>query len=317
MYLRLTGAALLLFMFCLPVAAEPIRVRISSSAQAGSPIAQATDYLSKLIEERSGGRILIKGQAANVENPLEQLANKQSELGLLDKNQLSRSQPQLQIFNLLFLFEGQRHLYRVLDSDLGEKLLAAPEAADLINLSFWDEGFSQLAAQQPLLDPTQVNGLTITVSSQQAGAKQYATLGATPLSPGSAGQSAVLETSLAQLGETASNQYPHLILSSQAVNGKLLVASRAFWQQLPRDLQVIVVGAVKDATRYARELSLEREDQLLKQLAESSTLKAYRLTPQQKKHWQNQLHSIYPQIVTASELKLVELIIEQKSAAAQ
>jgi C4-dicarboxylate-binding protein DctP len=316
MYLRLLGAVLLLLAACLPVAAESIQIGISSSARPESPLALATDYLGKLIEERSGGRIRISAHAAKMTKPFDPSSRLQTELGLLDKKLLSRRQPRLQIFDLLFLFAGRQHLYQVLDSPLGAQILTAPDTDNLVNLSFWDEGFRQLAGEQLLVDPAQLDGMTLKVTDQQAAARQYAALGALPLVAGSTANGVAREISLARLSEPVSERFRHLTLSDQAVDGKLLVVKRDFWQQLPRDLQVIITGAVKDATRYARELSLEQEKKLLEQLTKTAERRTHRLTPQQKKQWQNQLRGIYPKIVAADELQLVELIMEQSSTAA-
>lgn len=318
MYSRILVTVLLLLLLFLsaPVAAGPIQIRLHTSAASGTPLELASRYLGKLIGERSGGRIRIEivTSAQSDRQYLQWLSSQQIQLSLRKRVLLNKSL--LQLFDLPFLFQDRQHLYQVLDSALGEKLFATTMSKGFKTLAFWDMGFRQLLAGQALLTPQQAAGVKIAMPAGRITAEQFRAINLEPFPEESERQNLdARDTTLEQLNELVTDPgLSDLTLSHHVVSGELLLVNKLFWDKLPRDLQVIIAGAVKDATRYARELSTQQEEKILETIRLSGAVNIHRLTAAQRNRWRRKLISIYSQSVGSDILQLAEMVLAASPA---
>ncbi len=289
MHLKIIRMALLLLLLTVPAHAEPRVIKLSSPTDLEDSLAPAKRYLGKLIEERSGGRIRVEMTThPRVESTghLQRLLESQVELSLCSIELLSDHLPLLDLFELPFLFQGRQHLYAVLESKLSEKIFITTEASGFQALALWDRGFRQLLAAQPLPSALQGKALRLTAGGR---------LTSEPVPQPAAEQASrakILDVELQELSQLPDiEHYSDLSLSGHAVSGELLLANQSFWQQLPRDLQVIIASAIEDATRYARELSLQQEEEQLKSIATAGRLHIHLVPPAQRAQWRQQLRT--------------------------
>lgn len=113
---------------------------------------QAVDYpttkgayrFAELVEERTGGRIQILVQPG-AELGAEKDVLKQMQYGGIDFARISLSQisellPEMNVLQLPYLYENSKHMWKVLDGEIGDRFLAMTDDCDLIGLSWYDAG---------------------------------------------------------------------------------------------------------------------------------------------------------------------------------
>ena len=295
---------MLLLVFTAPGLAQPINIKIQS-AISNSVESRAIDYLIKLIVERSNGRVQIQ-RLPDSDDVTEHKAilEQQIQMGLLNSASLRQELPLLELFELPFLYTDRQQLHNILDSDIGRQILQSVSRQGLKPLCFWDESFLQLAADRGLMSPQQVSGLSF--SNRQSPLDKIFT--GVERDTGSAEE--VFEVSL---GKLAAGQFEppvtDLTLSNHAATGALLLVNQDFWGKLPDDLKVIISGAVKDTTTYARELISEADRLALQKLEKSGRYRLHRLTPEQWSAWQKGVMQIYRQQFNSKELQFIEIIL--------
>uniref|UniRef100_UPI00186624F4 TRAP transporter substrate-binding protein n=1 Tax=Microbulbifer hainanensis TaxID=2735675 RepID=UPI00186624F4 len=152
---------------------------------------RAMVFMDKRLRELSGNTMRIDiypgGQLGSERELIELL-----QIGSLAMTKVSASPmegfvPELKVFNLPYVFRDKDHYWKVLQSDVGHRLLLAGESARLRGLGYYDAGSrSFYANDKPIRTPADLNGLKIRVQNSQTAIKMVNTLGgaATPVSWG-------------------------------------------------------------------------------------------------------------------------------------
>lgn len=165
-----------------PATATELRIRFSHVVRPETPKGKASQYFKRLVEQRSGNRVLIEifpeGRLANDHEVLQELRANRIQMAAPSLSKLTSFDPQLQLFDLPFLFQNDAHLRRVVDGEVGRSLLAGASREGLVALGFWDNGFKQLTANRPLLRPEDVTGLRMRIEGSNVQKTQFAQLGA-------------------------------------------------------------------------------------------------------------------------------------------
>jgi C4-dicarboxylate-binding protein DctP len=297
----------LLFIITPPLQAKPLIIKFSHVVAKDTPKGKSAEFFKQRIEERSAGRIKVKiypdatlyGDRA----ALMALQSNNIQLAAPSFSKFSDYSPQLQLFDLPFLFRDTAHLHSVLDGEVGSKLLQETSIRGLHVLAFWDNGFKQISANRPLIKPEDAKALKFRIMSSRVLEAQFRTLGANPqVLPFSEVYSALQQGVVAGQENTLSNIYTkrfHLVQSDLTISnhgylGYLLVTNDIFWRKLPDDLKQIFSEVVTETTTFARNIAAQVNDDYLKKIEASGKIRIHHLTPAQRKAWQKKMRSIYP-----------------------
>ena len=109
--------------------AKPLTIKFSHVVAKDTPKGKAAEFFKQRIEERSEGRIKVKiypnatlyGDRA----ALKALQSNSIQLAAPSFAKFTDHSPQLQLFDLPFLFRDTAHLHQVLDGEVGSSLLQA------------------------------------------------------------------------------------------------------------------------------------------------------------------------------------------------
>jgi len=290
-----------------PLHAKPITIKFSHVVAKDTPKGQAAAFLKQRLEKRSSGRIRVKIY------PNATLYGDRAALAALQSNEIQLAapsfakfidySPQLQLFDLPFLFHDTKHLHRVLDGEVGQALLTLASKGTLRALSFWDNGFKQLTANRPLITPDDAKALKFRIMSSEVLQAQFRAIGANPqILPFSEVYSALQQGVVAGQENTLSNIYTkrfHLVQSDLTISnhgylGYLLVTNDIFWNKLPDDLKQIFSDVIVETTLFARQIAAQVKNDYLAKIESSATIKIHHLTPDQRALWQKKMLSIYP-----------------------
>ncbi len=323
---KIVTLALTLSLFAVSATlAEPVSIKFSQIENRNTPRGKASEYFKRLVEQRSNKRIKVEFYAANglldESKELDELKSNWIQMSAPSWTRLTDINPQLLLFDLPFLFADTEHLHRVLDGTIGKEILAKTSREGLVALAFWDNGSKQLTANRPLILPQDAAGLKFGLTGSEVDREQFRILGAS-------GQVTPLEQRYETLkkGEidgqesTLSDVYnqelyrvqSNLTLSNHGYLGYLVMTNSHFWDQLPKDLKVIILGAIRDAGEYSRELAVQLHNDTLEKIRSTRTIRVRQLTATEKELWKNRLQHIYPAFYGKVGRKLITDIAKEE-----
>lgn len=299
--------------------AKPVIIKFSHVVAVNTPKGQAAEYFKKLVEERSGGTIKVEvypnASLYDDQIALEALSMNACQMAAPSFSKFTSFVPQLQLFDLPFLFNDADHLHAVLEGDVGKKLLSMVAKRGLVGLGYWDNGFKQLSANRPLLAPSDAAGLKFRIMSSKVLEAQFKALSATPqVLPFSEVYSALQQGVVDAAENPLSNFYTkkfyevqkNLTLSNHGYLGYMVVTNKIFWKKLSDQQREIVTQALKEATDYGNKLAMEMDVRYLEDVKNAGTTKVHELTREQRSAWKEKMKSIYPEFYDVIGKDLIE-----------
>jgi tripartite ATP-independent transporter DctP family solute receptor len=181
--------------------------------------------------------------------------------------------PELNIFDLPFLFRDYEHAYKVLDGPIGADFLRLLEQHDMKPIGILELGFRNLTnSKRPVRVPEDVKGLRIRTTPNPAHIQAFKLLGANPipmpitevylaLSTGTVdGQ----ENPTAQIEEQKFYEVQkYLSLTYHAYTSSIAVMNLKKFQALKPEQQKALQEAMQEARDWGRRLNRELDDKAL------------------------------------------------------
>jgi tripartite ATP-independent transporter DctP family solute receptor len=255
-------------------------VKVCVPTVPGEPPTIAMKRFAKMVEERSNGRIkfevYVGGALGNDRDLIEGLQLGTVQLHMASNSPLAVFVPELNIFELPFLFKNNDHFDAVLGSNLAMRYAPALGKRGFHLLGYWSFGTRHImTTKKPINSITDLKGLKIRLMENPVHLDAYKAFGASPLPMAYSELYTALETNVIDGAEAAnSNYWGHKfyeVASNWAQVGWLrlvapLIMSKTFYDKLPPDLQKVVTDSAKEISGYQRELYAKRDDELLGQL---------------------------------------------------
>ncbi|MGI6034895.1 MAG: TRAP transporter substrate-binding protein [Limnochordia bacterium] len=263
--------------------------------KAGHVIAPTHPYhlglikFAELVEERTGGRYKIEvyhsGQLGNERDMIEGVQMGTLDITLVATGPVSNFVPSIAVVDLPFLFSSYEHADRVLDGPIGQRLLEDFKKARLVGLAFWENGFRNITnSKRPINEAGDVRGLKIRTMENQIHQASFQALGADPV-PMAWGEA---YTALQQKTiDGQENPIPnifslkvHEIQKYIAMTGHFyspapLIISRAVFEKMSSDDQVVFLETAREVAVYERELNRAQEDECLEKMKAAGNIITY------------------------------------------
>ena len=225
---------------------------------------------SELMAQKSNGQIKMQvfpsSQLGNERDMIEALQMGTQEVTLVSTAPLSGFSSEFLVFDLPYIFKTREHAYKVLDSKIGEKILASLEKNKLIGLTFMENGFYNITSNKKIEHPTDMKGVKIRSLENPLQVFAYNSTGANalPMSFGevfTALQNKTLDATgltYAVIGSTKIYTVQKYIADTWHFYAPApLLISQTTWNSLPDDLKKIVREAAREATDFQRKQSVE------------------------------------------------------------
>jgi tripartite ATP-independent transporter DctP family solute receptor len=235
------------------------------------------EYMGKVLEKNSGGKMKIKiypSQQLGTERQCIELL----QIGSLDMTKVSAAimenfSPDMKIFGLPYLFRDREHAFKVLDGEIGKRLLDGGIQYRLKGMGYYDSGSrSFYTKDKPVNKPEDLKGLKIRVMESVTAMNMVSSLGGSP-TPISWGE---LYTALQQgVVDGAENNPPSFYLSRHYEVCKyysldehttipdVLVIGTFLWEHLSKQEREWLQDAVDQSVIYQRKLWKEAEKEAL------------------------------------------------------
>jgi C4-dicarboxylate-binding protein DctP len=306
-------------------------MKVSHVVSASTPKGKAADFFEKRVEELTGGKIDVQvfpnSQLYGDGEEIKALAMNNVQVIMPSLSKFTSIAPQMQLFDLPFIFRDKDHLYKVMDGEVGKILKSkVDEKKQMIALDYWDAGFKDLSSsKKPLIVPEDAVGQKFRIQSSKVLEAQFKSIGGNPqVLPFSEVYSALQQGVVDGTENPLSNFYTKkfhevqssLTMSEHGYLGYLVVMNEQFWNKLPKDLQANVSQAMKEATALERKESALEDAKIMEELTkyskETNKLQIIELTPDQKQQWRKAMSAVYPQFYDVIGEDLIKKAIDTK-----
>ena len=300
---------LLLLILALLNCQSQSKVRVIKLAHELDPshsVHQAMVYMAERLQEKSHGKMRIdiysSGQLGQERELIELL-----QIGSLAMTKVSTAPmeafvPEIQIFGIPYIFQDDAHRWKVLNGDIGKRLLLAGEKFYLRGMGYYDAGSRSFYTKNtPVNVPADLNGLKIRIMKSMTSFKMIEALGgsATPISWGE------LYTALQQgVVDGAENNPPSFHLSRHYEVCKyysldehtsipdILLMSTVVWNSLSPQEQAWLQESVDESVEYQKKIWQQSTDEAMREVQKAGV---QIITPNKKPFQEavRQLHLSY------------------------
>ena len=306
-------------------------MKVSHVVSASTPKGKAADFLEKRIEELTAGKIDVQvfpnSQLYGDGEELKALVMDNVQVIMPSLSKFTSIAPQMQLFDLPFIFRDKDHLYKVMDGEVGKTLKSKiDEKKQMIALDYWDAGFKHLSTNaKPIVLPEDAAGKKYRIQSSKVLEAQFKAIDGNPqVLPFSEVYSALQQGVVDGTENPLSNFYTKkfhevqssVTLTSHGYLGYLVVMSEKFWNKLPKDIQANVTQAMKEATELERKESALEDAKIMEDLRkyakDTNKLQIIELTPEQKQKWEKTMAVVYPKFYDVIGEDLIKKAIDTK-----
>ncbi|MGB2906977.1 MAG: TRAP transporter substrate-binding protein [Candidatus Aminicenantaceae bacterium] len=244
------------------------------------PVHLAMEFMARRLEERSAGRLRMDIY------PSEQLGSERECLELLQIGSLGMTKvscsvlegfvPAMSVLSLPYLFRDKEHRYRVLEGEIGRRLLLEGERFWLRGLCYYDAGSrSFYTKDRPVLNPEDLKGLKIRTQESPTSIRMVQAFGGSP-TPIAWGE---LYSALQQgVVDGAENNPPsfhlsrhyevckHYSLDEHTGVPDVLLISTKLWQDLSPEFRELIRDAALESAQVQKELWREATERALSEV---------------------------------------------------
>ena len=258
-------------------------LRLGHSLKESHPVHVSMEYMAELVQQRSGGtlRIVISpnGQLGSEVECLELVQRGSIPMCKASTAALEAFVPDVAVFGIPYLFEGEDHCWRALNGEVGTELLAVGEEKGLKGLCWYDAGArSFYTVDTAITTPADLAGLKIRTQESATAIKMVESLGGSP-TPMNFGE---LYSALQQgLVDGAENNPPSFYtdrhfevckqysLDEHTRVPDVLLINTVAWNSLTPDEQQILMDAAAESSIRQRELWHEHTAKALAEVEKS------------------------------------------------
>ncbi len=258
-------------------AAKTVKLTLSEVHAEGYPTTLADYEFSRLVSEKTNGRIQIEVYSGGTLYGQETGAIEALQIGDLAFSRVSASPvasyvPKINALQMPYLYRDGAHMWKVLDGEIGQGLLADIQisGSGLVGLAYYDAGSRNFYTKKPVHTVADMAGLKIRMQNNQMMVRMVELLGAngvTGIGPNDV-YSAITQGTI----DGAENNWPtyesmgdyeaapYFLLDGHTRVPEILLASEAVLKTLdPADVEIIKQCA-KETQAYEIQKWAEREE---------------------------------------------------------
>lgn len=254
----------------LAAAAEKLTLKAADVNPAGYPNVVALENMGKKLEAVTQGRISLKmfpgGVLGSEKEMLEQAQVGGLQIARVSLGVLGPLVPEVNVFNLPFVFRDEEHMRKVIDGPIGDELLAkvSQSPARLIGLGWMDSGTRNLYTKRAVRTPDDLKGQKIRMMGNQLFIETMNAMGGNGIAMGAGEVFTALQTGVIDGAENnpavffTSRHYSagprHYALTRHLIIPEIFVMSKVTWDKLSPEDQSLVRKLAREAQLEQRSL---------------------------------------------------------------
>jgi tripartite ATP-independent transporter DctP family solute receptor len=199
--------------------------------------------------------------------------------GVITGTQVGTLEPAFQLNDLPFLYANNAQAHKVLDGEVGQKLLELLDSQGIVGLGFPEAGFRHtINNERPIRNPEDFSGVKLRVQPSDLFLDSFRAIGANPVPMAwsdvfTAVQQGTVDGLEIPLPVIYANKYPevtdYLSLTSHTYNALALLMSKQTFNKLSEENQEAVRQAAKRAIDRQRETVAANNESVLDQIREA------------------------------------------------
>jgi tripartite ATP-independent transporter DctP family solute receptor len=255
-------------------------LKASDVHPAGYPNVVAIENLGKKLEAATSGKFKLQMFAGGVLGSEKEVVE-QTQIGAISIARISLGilgpvVPDVNVFNMPFVFRDEAHMRAVIDGPVGKEILdkISSSPARLVALGFMDSGSRSLYTKREIKSPADLKGLKIRVMGNPLFVDTMNAMGGNGITMGHNDTYSALQTGVV---DGAENNPPTLFTANHYSTGikfytqtthliipEIFVMSKVTWDKMSKDEQTMLM-------KFAREAQLEQRGLWDKSVTEYST----------------------------------------------
>ena len=263
----------------LGASAQTMVLKAADVHPAGYPNVVAVESMGKKLEAATNGRLKIQTFPGGVLGGEKEMIE-QTQVGAINILRTSLGPvgtvvPEVNVFNLPFIFRSQEHARAVIDGAIGDELLAKVSAspAKLAAIGWMDGGARSLYTKKLVKTPADLKGVKVRMMGNPLFVDTMNAMGGNGISMGYGEVFTALQTGVVDGAENnapsyfTSNHYntgaKYYTQTNHLIIPELLVVSKATWDKLSKDDQALL-------KKFGREAQMEQRALWDKSVAENT-----------------------------------------------
>ena len=204
--------------------------------------------------------------------------------------------------DLPYLFANDDQFTKVINSEVGQKLLRSLQPSGITGLAFWDHGFNLLTSNKPLLKPDDMQGMKIRISGSKVADQYFRKIGAIPQILAFSEVYQSLQTGVVDAGEnTAANiltqkfheVQKHITVAGHSHQNYAIIVNSKFWASIPADIRAGLDKAMAEATTYMNQIARDDNSAALEAIKQTGKTTVTVLDAGQRKLWREAMQPTY------------------------
>lgn len=261
--------AALPFALSMSVSAATLNIKFAEIHPSGYPTVVAEEHMGKKLEAASNGAITFKMFAGGVLGSEKEVIE-QAQIGAVQMTRVSLGivgpvVPDVNVFNMPFVFRDQAHMRKVIDGEVGDAILAKITDSEfgLVALAWMDGGTRNLYTKKPVRSLEDLKGMKIRVQGNPMFIETINAMGGNGIAMDTGEIFSALQTGVI---DGAENNPPTLLEHNHYQNARFysltghlilpepIVMSKITWEKLTPEQQALVKKTAKAAQAQERVL---------------------------------------------------------------
>ncbi|KAF1024202.1 MAG: Solute-binding protein [Pseudomonas sp.] len=262
-------AAVLPLTLTLGTVAQAVEIKFADIHPAGYPTVVAEEQLGKTLVAESNGSLTFKLFPGGVLGSEKEVVE-QAQVGAIQMARVSLGivgpvVPDVNVFNMPFVFRDQVHMRKVIDGEIGDEILAkiTDSEFNLVALAWMDGGTRNLYTKKPVRQIADLKGMKIRVQGNPIFIETINAMGGNGIAMDTGEIFSALQTGVI---DGAENNPPTLLEHNHYQNAKYysltghlilpepIVMSKITWEKLTPEQQALMKKTAKAAQLHEREL---------------------------------------------------------------
>jgi tripartite ATP-independent transporter DctP family solute receptor len=251
----------------------------------GYPTVEAVVQMGKKLEAATNGRLSIQMfpsmQLGGEKEMIEQAQVGALQIARISVGPMGPIVPELNVFNLPFMFRDAAHMEKVIDGPIGDELLKKltdHPTANLIGLCWMNAGQRNVYnSKHPIRNLADLKGLKIRMMGNPVFVETMNSLGGNGVAMGFDQLVNAMQTGVVDGAENNPPSYEsgqhfryakYYSITGHLIIPEILVFSKKSWEGLSKDDQALIMKLSKEAQQEQRKLWYAREEESMKKIKE-------------------------------------------------
>lgn len=298
-------------------------IKFTNGVNEDHPVGVGVKKMQEILGAKTGGKMKISafwgGAAGGDLQATQALRAGTQEMVCTSSSPLVGIVKELGVFDLPFLFNSEKEADAVLDGPAGEYFNKKLEAAGLVNLAYWENGFRNLTnSKRPINKVEDFDGVKVRVMQNNIFLDSFKTLGtnAVPMAFGEVFTALETRTIDGQENpfvtiETSKffEVQKYLSVTRHAYTPFLVLYSKKLWDGLKPEEQALLREAAKEGQKVQRQANRDLNAKSLETLKKS--LAVNEISPAEQKRMLEKVKPVYDKNVPIIGAEAVKVVMDE------